>query len=322
VGEQHLAGYAGHPACEPAVLCDISEERRREAAAGHPDLRIVADPDEVLTDPDIHVVSIASYDDAHAEQVVRALEHGKHVFVEKPLCLEAADAVRIRALLRERPELRLSSNLILRQSPRFRLIKRMIAEGELGTLFHVAGEYNYGRLRKLTHGWRGRIDSYSVVLGGAVHIVDLLLWLTGRRIVEVAAIGNRISSAGSAFRHDDQVAALLRFQDGITGTVIANFGCVRPHGHGLVICGTRATFVNDEPHGRLFTSRDPQKPPHQITTPHPGAAKGDLIASFLDGILGRGEPVVTTQDVFETMSVCLAIEKARRDRTIVCVEYI
>ena len=49
-----------------------------------------------------------------------AIEHGKHVFVEKPLCLYEEEGREIAALLRERPDLRLSSNLPLRLSPRFR----------------------------------------------------------------------------------------------------------------------------------------------------------------------------------------------------------
>lgn len=320
VGEQHLTAYARYPACEVGLVCDISPDKRREVARRHPDLRIVADPLEVLSDPSINVVSIASWDDAHGEQVRIALEHDKHVFVEKPLCLDERDAVAIRDLLRQRPHLHLSSNMILRRSPRFQLLKRMIAAGDLGEIFHVEGRYDYGRLAKLTHGWRGRIDHYSVVLGGAVHLVDQLLWLTGRRVVEVAAFGNRISTAGSAFRHDDLVAAVLRFENGLTGTVLANFAGVRPHGHGLTICGTKATFVNDHPHGRLYTSCDPAAPPRDVTAPHPGVSKGDLIESFLDAILGRGEPVVTADDVFAAMSVCFAIDRARQAGSVVPVE--
>jgi len=319
VGERHLDGYRRHPACDVALLCDMAESRRREVAARHPDVQVVADPDAVLADPRIDLVSIASYDDAHAGQVFKALDHGKHVFVEKPLCRTADEARRIRSALRARPDLKLSSNLVLRASPRFRLVRRMIAQGAFGDVFHLEGEYNYGRLQKLTDGWRGKQEGYSVVLGGAVHLVDLLMWLTGRRVTEVAAFGNGIASA-SKFPGDDMVAALLRFEDGVTATVTANFGCVRPHGHGLVVCGTAATFVNDHPHGRLYTSRDLEAAPEPVTAPHPGAGKGDVIESFVDHVLGTGPPAVTADDVFAAMAVCLAIDEARRRGAVVPVE--
>ena len=48
VGEQHIAGYRRHPACEVAVLCDTSPQRRNEVSRRHPDLRIVADPEAGL----------------------------------------------------------------------------------------------------------------------------------------------------------------------------------------------------------------------------------------------------------------------------------
>jgi predicted dehydrogenase len=319
VGQRHLDRYRRHPACEVAALCDADGERRREVAALHPGVPVVADPDAILADPGIDLVSIASWDDAHAAQVLEALAHGKHVFVEKPLCRTADEARRIRQALSARPDLKLSSNLVLRASPRFRLVRRMIAEGAFGDLFHLEGEYNYGRLHKLTHGWRGGQQDYSVVRGGGVHLVDLLLWLTGRRVTEVAAFGNGIAS-GPAFGGDDMVAALLRFADGVTATVTANFGCVRPHGHGLVVCGTAATFVNDQPHGRLYTSRDPQVPPEPVTAPHPGATRGDVIDSFVDHLLGAGRPAVTADEVFAAMAVCFAIDDARRRGGVVPVE--
>jgi len=322
VGEQHIDGYRRHAAAVVSVLCDISEAKRDEIRRRHPEIPIVSDPEAVLTDPDIDVVSIASWDAAHGDQVVRAIESGKHVFVEKPLCVTVEQARRIRAALALRPHLRLSTNFVLRHSPRFGLLRRMIAEDRFGEIFHVEGEYNYGRLNKLTDGWRGRDPEYSVVLGGAVHLIDLLLWLTGRRVEEVCAFGNGIASAGSGFAGDDMVAALLRFAGGATGTVTANFGCVRPHGHGLTICGTRATFVNDHPHGRLYTSRDPAVEPEPVTAAHPGARKGDLLPRFLDELLGLGRAAVTIDEVFAAASVCFAIDESRRRGAAVAVEYI
>ncbi len=321
VGRQHIRAYEEHPACRVGTLCDISPAKRHEISQQYPNYEVTADSITVLTDLAIDVVSIASYDNAHADQVVLALEHGKHVFVEKPLCLDIKELRRIRAVLKQRPGRLLSCNLILRRSPRFQLVRQMIRDGRMGRLFHVEGEYNYGRLHKLTSGWRGRMPDYSVVLGGAVHLVDQLLWLTGQRVVQVAAFSNGIATDRSSFPGHDMAAALLRFETGMTGTVTANFGCVRPHGHGLTICGTEATFVNDDPHGRLYTSRDAASEPQVISTAHPGAEKGDLIANFLNTILGSAEPEITHDEIFQTMCVCFAIQRAQREQRIVEVEY-
>ena len=322
VGERHIDAYRAYPSSEIVIACDTDPQKRAEITDRHPDLEIAANADVVLDDPAIDIVSIATYDDVHGAQVIRALANGKHVFVEKPLCVNPEEAREIRRLLRIRPDLRLSSNLVLRRSPRFRLVRSMVERGDLGRIFHMDASYDYGRVQKLTNGWRGAIPGYSVVLGGGVHVIDLLLWISGRRITDVACFANGIATAGTPYDGDDMVTALARFEDGTTATITANFACVRPHSHGLTVCGTRATFVNDTPDGRLYTSRDPSQLPSPVTAAHPGAAKGDLIASFLDSILGHGEAEVTADDAFAALSVCFAIERARLEGTIVPVEYI
>lgn len=315
VGEQHAVAYAAHPDCEVAAICDLGVERLKQVSARFPAARATTDSTDVLADPEIDVVSIASYDDRHYEQVILALEHGKHVFVEKPLCLHREEAADIRARLASRPELVLSSNLLLRTSPRFVALKQLVDEGRLGTLFYVEADYDYGRLHKLTEGWRGDLPHYSVVLGGGVHVVDLLLWLTGQRVVEVSAYGNQIASAGTKFRFDDLVVALLRFENGLLGKVSANFGSVMPHFHAVQVFGTQATFVNGHDDATLFTPDGAER----IDAAYPGVPKGVLIADFVDAVLGRRAPTVTAEDVFATLDVCFAIEEAARTKRPVSV---
>jgi predicted dehydrogenase len=322
VGEKHIAGYRSHPECEVAVLCDLDDARRAEMAGRYPGLAIRARAEEVLDDPEIAVVSIATYDSFHFEQAARAIRNGKHLMVEKPMCLYEEEARQLRALLNEHPEVKLSSNLVLRTSPRFVALKKMIDAGELGELFHVEGDYNYGRLHKLAEGWRGKQEFYSVVYGGAVHLVDLLLWLTGDSIVEVQAYANNICSRGSDFRFNDMVVSTVRFASGTVGKISTNFGCVMPHFHGLAIYGSRGTFINGAESARLYVSRDPARPPLEVTTEYPGLAKGELIRSFVDAILHGTRPLVTADDAFRAMSVCFAIERATQAPGPVEVKYL
>lgn len=310
VGEQHAAAFAARSDCELVALCDLDPDKLVAARQRFPAARVTTEPAELVASPDLDAVSIASYDDCHYEQVKLALEHGKHVFVEKPLCLRREEAEDLRSILRAHPELVLSSNLLLRTSPRFRLLKELIDAGRFGELFYVEGDYDYGRLHKITEGWRGDLPYYSVVLGGGVHVVDLLLWLTGQRVTEVSAYGNRIASRGSKFRFDDLVVATLRFESGLLGKMTANFGSVMPHFHGLQVFGTEATFVNGLEHATLFTREGQER----IDAAYPGVGKGDLVGGFVDAVLGRGEPAVTADDVFATMAVCFAIEEATQTK--------
>jgi predicted dehydrogenase len=322
VGEQHIAGYHSHPNCEVVALCDFSDEKLEMAQEKYPQLKLSKDADELLNDPEIDVISIATYDNYHHDQIAKAITNGKHIFVEKPICLYEQELINIRALFIQNPHLKLSSNLILRMSPRFLLLKKMIAENELGELFYVEGDYNYGRLHKITEGWRGQLEFYSAMYGGGIHIIDLLLWLTGDRVIEVTAYGNNIVSKDTSFRYNDFSVCLLKFQSGMVGKVSANLGCVFPHFHGLSIYGTKATFVNGLNEATLYESRDKNQIPKKITAAYPGAHKGDLIYSFVDSIITGSEAKVSTEDVFSSMSVCLAIEKAIQRSETVKVDYI
>ncbi|MCX7157468.1 MAG: Gfo/Idh/MocA family oxidoreductase [Rhodocyclales bacterium] len=313
VGERHIHGFRRAAAVDVVALCDMDLQKQSMAREKYPECRMYTHADDLLADPEIDVVAIASYDHHHAAQIVKAFDSGKHVFSEKPLCLRDEELRAIKEALSRNPGVRLSTNTVLRMSPRFRDLRGRIQNGELGRLYYAEADYNYGRLFKLREGWRGQIPDYSVMLGGGVHVVDLMLWLSGRRVVEVIASGNKICSAGYGFSTPDMVVAILRFDDGMLGKVTANFGCVYPHFHKVLIYGTEATFENGIESASLFRSRDRDVPPDRIDTPYPGIDKGDLIPGFIDAIRGIGHAEIEEEDLFATMEVCLAIDKSWRE---------
>ncbi len=322
VGERHIRCYEAHPRCEVTTLCDFDEKKLREVGDRHPGKRLVADAVNVLTDPEVDAVSIASFDDAHFEHCKLAIENGKHVYVEKPLCLYPEEAHQIRRLLNAHPHVRFSSNHVLRVSSRFQQLKQRIESGEFGEIYYLEGDYQYGRLQKITNSWRGEIPFYSVVYGGAIHVVDLLLWLTEDEVEEVSAYGNRIASRDTQFRYNDMVAAILKMKSGAIAKVTANFGCQRPHFHAVEVYGTKKAFVNRPGAAEIWDSTEKEALPSEMETPYRDYQKPDLICSFVDWIVGNGQPIVSPDDVFRTMSTCFAIEQAAKTGHPVRVESI
>lgn len=317
VGEQHIRGYQVDSRCQVVALCDLDKAKLEEVGERNPGISLLDSPEDLLTDPDIDVVSIASYDHAHHDQIILALDHNKHVFVEKPLCLTRRQLDSIARVLRKSPHLQLSSNLILRRTPRFLELRRRILNGDLGQIYFTEGDYDYGRLHKLTQGWRGESPDYSVVHGGGIHVIDLLLWLTGDKVTEVFAYGNRISTQSSAFVGDDMVISALKFSSGLVAKISANFGSVTPHHHRLSVYGTEGTFTQNHLGGAYFWSRDPNVEPEPVSGPYPDAAKGDMIASFVASILDGSRPEVTSSEVFRAMDVSLAIvESLKRGKPV------
>jgi predicted dehydrogenase len=318
VGEQHASAFDAHPDCELTALCDRDTAKLERVGGRFARARRYAQAAELINDPTVQIVSIASNDDDHAGQIVDALRAGKHVFAEKPLCLQREELDQISAAWRAAGGLRLSTNTVLRRSPRFRWLKQQVSDGKLGTLYCIEADYVYGRLHKLTTGWRGQIRDYSVMLGGGVHMVDLALWISGQRPIEVSAYGSSLGSSGSGFRGTDLVLAILRFESGLLVKIGANFASAYPHYHRFVAYGTAATFENlpadISPSARLWVGRDGGPPPLEVDAAYPGVAKGALIPSFVEAVLGRGEPDVTEEEGFAAVAVSLAIEQSAREQ--------
>ena len=308
VGEQHIAGFADHKRCDVAVLCDTDVEKLRVVGSRYPACRITTDVCSVFEDPSIDIVSIASYDNYHGQQVVSAIESGKHVFVEKPLCLHRRELEKIFSLLQKNPSIRLSSNLILRKVPRFSTLRDAIRNNDLGDLYYLVGEYDYGRLSKLTNGWRGRAPGYSVTHGGAIHLIDLLLWLTAGQVKEVFAYGNNIATMGNAFENVDCVSALLQFEGGVTARIGANFASVTQHHHKVEIYGTKGVFMQGHMGAAYSFSRSEINQLEIVDDAYPGVGKADMIPAFVSSVLNEQEPDVRAQEVLDAMAVSLAID--------------
>ena len=321
VGEKHIDGFESDPRCRVTTLCDMDEEQLAVVGSRHPTCKVVRDPNLVIEDSETDVISIASWDNAHAEQVLKAIKAKKHIFVEKPLCCRHDEFHAIKEALSTNDDLLLSSNLILRKYPRFLHLKSLMDNGTMGSIYYLEGDYNYGRMEKIYHGWRGKQANYSVMHGGGIHMIDLVLWLTNSLPVEVTAVGGRKASAKTDFPHNDTIVSLLRFDDGMIAKISANFPCIYPHFHDVVVFGTSATWRNARDSALLYHSKNPASKPQHFDDPYPGSLKSDLIPSFVKAILDGAKSEVELKDVLNAMSVSLAIERAATTGTPQFIQY-
>lgn len=322
VGIKHIAAYQSHPSVNVVKICDIDNDRLQEVGREYPEIDRVGDPDKVLNDKCIDVVSIASYDNYHCEQILQALNNEKHVYVEKPMCLFDKEAKSIRNLLNQKPELQMSSNLVLRTCPRFIRLKEAIASGKMGDIYSIQASYLWGRKHKLTNGWRKDMDFYSIIHGAAVHMIDLLVWITGALPVEVKAYGNQISTRNSEMKYNDFAAMLLMYETGMVAEVSAHGGCVHPHFHDVRVYGTKKSFINGITEGVWINTENHSIQP--INEEYPAKAeRGNTIRSFIDSIVNRAfQPLVTADDIFNAMSICFAAENAMYTNVTTKVEYV
>jgi UDP-N-acetyl-2-amino-2-deoxyglucuronate dehydrogenase len=319
VGEQHVKSYQAIPGCEVLAVCDINPKQLGNVADRRKVRERYTDYRKITEHPDIDVVSICSYDDNHAGQAISAFENGKHVMIEKPVALNRMDAERILRAQQDSGKL-ITSNLILRRSPRFVEIRDMVQSGTFGEIFHIEGDYLHQILWKFTEGWRGKMNFASTFYSGGIHLVDLIRWIMGTEIREVCAVGNNIMTRGSNYGYPDTITSLMEFEGGATAKCTAMVGPQRTKFHSLNVYGSKATFANDIPDGKLFTSDDPADE-QKITTPYPGMNKGDMLPELINAIRTGGKSDVNEIDIFRVMDVCFAVNDALEAKRTLTVNY-
>lgn len=315
VGEQHALAYLRQARCKLKWVLDFDCARTERVLKQLGSGAKAESFQQILRDPEVDIISIASFDDAHFNQVVAAVEAGKHVFVEKPLCRSVDELQMIAGTWRRAQGVHLCSNLVLRAAPLYGWLREAIQAGDLGELYAFDGEYLYGRIQKITEGWRKDVKDYSVMQGGGVHLVDLMLSLTRQRPFAVSTVGNRICTQGTAFRYNDYMATTFEFASGLIGRITANFGCMHRHQHVVRIFGTKGTFIYDDQGPRLHTSRDPTTPPELLRFPPLPASKGELILKFVEGILNGKDTTLETKHEFDVISACVAADRALANKT-------
>ena len=187
--------------------------------------------DEVLADPSIAGVALATPATLHAEMASAALKAGKHVFVEKPLALTVADAESVIALARQQNRVLMVGH-ILNYHPAFMKLKQMVEEGALGRVRHVAS--NRLSLGKVRH-------EEDVLWSFAPHDLSMILSLVGGEPSHVAVSKSTILQKEIAdIGHID-----LAFPDGVTAHVHASWFSPFKE-HKLTVIGDKAMAVFED----------------------------------------------------------------------------
>ena len=306
VGEQHIEGFERDKLALVTHLCDFDEEKIQYLKDKYPDKVVIEDPSELIENQNLDVISIASFDNFHYEQIIKCIVNGKHIFVEKPMCLTKEQLDDIKLKLPE--DLLIASNLILRQTPRFKTLKQKVDNSELGDIYYIEASYDYGRVHKLTRGWRGKLKQYSVMLGGGIHLLDLVLWITKSKIKEVVSLSSDIFSKDLEMENSDFFASLVRLDNGVILKLVSNYASATPHLHQFKVYGTKGSFFHDLNEAYYFQGRDTDCIITQCGHKFPGVAKGDFIPNFIRSILGKEQLLMPKEELFDLMYNSFLIE--------------
>ncbi len=201
-GPNLARNFAAIAGCQLAWCCDGSEAARARVASMFPGTRLTGELDELLADPELDAVALATPVPTHAQLAVRVLEAGKHCFVEKPLAQSVADAERVVAVAQAAGRVLMVGHL-LEYHPGVRKLKELADSGELGDrVYYIYGNrLNLGKLRA---------DENALWSLGA-HDVSVVLHLAGQEPEDVVAHGESFLRSGV----EDVVFCFLRFPSGL-----------------------------------------------------------------------------------------------------------
>jgi predicted dehydrogenase len=214
-----------------AWICDQDERRLSSLAARYPDARATTRFEELLDDPGLDAVVLATPAITHFELTRASLLAGKHVFVEKPLSLSATLGEQLVALAEERGLVLMPGHLLL-YHPGVAKLKDLLDSDELGRLLYVYGNrQNLGQIRR---------DENALWSLGA-HDLSVILHLAGEEPAEAWARGESFLTPGI----EDVVFCFLRFPSGVVAHM--HLSWLDPHKiRQMTVVGDRKMAVFDD----------------------------------------------------------------------------
>jgi predicted dehydrogenase len=313
VAYAHAASWKKNPHCR---IVSVSS-RRRESAQRlveklHLDCEIADSFEQVLADPRVDIVNISGPNHVHAEQGIAAAKAGKHIMIEKPMCISMEENVALRDAV-ARAGVRSVVSFVLRWNPLIQNLRNLLSMGAIGELFYVEIDYWHG-LAEWWPGWewgRTLASGASTMLTGGCHAVDAIRYLTGKEIVEVAAFAN---NKKGKFEYPANVVAILRFDDGTIGKTSALFDAEMPYCFNIDLAGTEGTLRDNRIWSRrLFpgqtgwTTMQTILPDSGAVEHHPfDAQMNHLVECILEG----KESHCNVADAYKTHEVCIAIDRS------------
>ncbi len=196
------------------TVVDRGGKKAFDAAHRFQFLEASTDINDILENPEINLVLIATRHGNHADLVLQSLHAGKHVFVEKPLAVNQPQLDRIKAFydsdsVLNKPLLMVGFNR--RFSKYMREVKLHVDKRVNPLFMHYRMNAGYIPYDSWVHDEGGRI------VGEVCHIIDLMLYLTGSKVLEVS--GNSLKPITDTFSMTDNKSITLRFEDGSLGVI-------------------------------------------------------------------------------------------------------
>ncbi len=276
-------------------------EMRRDLADAH-GLRLSPSIAEMLRDPVVEAVVLATPHSMHADQILEVAAAGKPILCEKPFTLTRADAVRaVRACEQAGVLLAIGHNR--RFLPALAELKQLIAAGTLGRLLHVEGHISNQNSNANFAAWRHDANESPAggLTGTGVHMLDCFVNLLG----PVRRVSTQLLTWAPAPAVLDSLSVMLEFRNGMSGTLTTVR--VTPVTWRLHVFGTEGNAENHDQTELALRLTD--KKIERRTLPEVDTLRLELEA-FADAVAGRAPYPIPYDQMIDTVAVFEAITRS------------
>jgi predicted dehydrogenase len=211
-------------------------------------ITVCRDVKTLLANPDLDVISICSYPQAHARQAIAAAQAGKHLIIEKPLALSLQDLSAIQAAVK-RARVKTCVCFECRFSSQFLAIKAAIDRGLLGSVHYGEVDYYHG-----IGPWYGqyrwnikRKSGGSSLLSAGCHALDALLLCMGGEVASVSSYAaHSRNKAFAKYEYPTTSVTILKFKDGRVGKCASSIDCLQPYYFHTHLVGSEGSLLDNK----------------------------------------------------------------------------
>ena len=230
-GPNLVRNISANADCQLKWIVDESPSSLQAARERFPGVQTTSDPNDVFADPDVDAVSIATPASTHFRLAKTALEAGKHVFVEKPLCPTVDEAAELVRIAESCSRILFVGHVFVYNSV-VREIKRLLDEGELGELYCIHSQrLSLGRVR----------SDVDVLWNLAPHDISIFLYLLGEMPETVRGYGHSFLQSGI----NDIGFIDMTFPSGVSAHIHCSWLHPRKTRE-IIIVGSRKMLVYDD----------------------------------------------------------------------------
>ncbi len=314
ISKFHITAIRLIPQAELAGVCGCDAEESRRAAKTY-ETKAYLSREEIWADPAVDAVCICTPSGLQEEQAYEAVDHGKHVLIEKPMALRVEGCNRIIARAKENQVL-VGVVSQLRFSPEILFVKNIIAQGRLGRMVSADLYLKYYRSQDYYDAspWRGTKDmDGGALMNQGIHGVDLLQYLVGMPKEIYARAATRIHQMEA----EDLICGVMEFPDGSMGVMEATTGAYPGFSRRIELHGEKGSVILEEDKIAFWNIQgcEPPIPPHEANAndygkSDPGAIdpRGHVrqISNFIQAILGNEALLNDGEEGKKAVSIILA----------------